>query len=104
MLLATGVDRIVGRALDGLAPSREECVYLLRIPSDALEATVLTAVADTVSRRRFGQEAMFLGVEYGCFQHAAMRRVFVPGMPLSGRGQIPNGGSPRSWRSLPSPR
>jgi len=33
-------------------------------------------------------EQMFLGIEYGCFQHAAMRRVFVPGMPLSGRGQI----------------
>ena len=33
-------------------------------------------------------EQMFLGIEYGCFQHAAMRRVFVPGMPLSSRGQI----------------
>jgi biotin synthase len=33
-------------------------------------------------------EQMFLGVEYGCFQHAAMRRVFVPGLPLADRGQI----------------
>jgi biotin synthase len=33
-------------------------------------------------------DQMFLGFEYGCFQHAAMRRVFVPGMPLSSRGQI----------------
>ena len=33
-------------------------------------------------------EQMFLGVEYGCFQHAAMRRVWVPGLPVSDRGQI----------------
>ncbi len=33
-------------------------------------------------------EQMFLGIEYGCFQHAAMRRVWVPGLPVSNRGQI----------------
>ncbi len=33
-------------------------------------------------------EQMFLGIEYGCFQHAAMRRVYVPGVPLSCNGQI----------------
>lgn len=33
-------------------------------------------------------EQMFLGIEYGCFQHAAMRRVFVPTVPLSRNGQI----------------
>jgi biotin synthase len=33
-------------------------------------------------------EQMFLGVEYGCFQHAAMRRVYVPSLPLAARGQI----------------
>lgn len=33
-------------------------------------------------------EQMFLGIEYGCFQHAAMRRVWVPGLPVSDRGQI----------------
>lgn len=33
-------------------------------------------------------EQMFLGIECGCFQHAAMRRVAVPGLPLAGRGQI----------------
>lgn len=33
-------------------------------------------------------EQMFLGIEYGCFQHAAMRRVFVSETPLSSRGQI----------------
>ena len=33
-------------------------------------------------------EQMFLGIEYGCFQHAAMRRVYVPGAPLAHHGQI----------------
>jgi biotin synthase len=33
-------------------------------------------------------EQIFLGFEYGCFQHAAMRRVWVPGLPVSDRGQI----------------
>jgi biotin synthase len=33
-------------------------------------------------------EQMFVGIEYGCFQHAAMRRVWVPGLPVSDRGQI----------------
>ena len=33
-------------------------------------------------------EQMFLGIDYGCFQHAAMRRVAVPGVPLSRNGQI----------------
>lgn len=33
-------------------------------------------------------EQLFLGIEYGCFQHAAMRRVYVPGSPLALRGQI----------------
>ena len=33
-------------------------------------------------------EQMFLGIEYGCFQHAAMRRVYVPSSPLAQFGQI----------------
>jgi len=33
-------------------------------------------------------EQLWLGIEYGCFQHAAMRRVWVPDAPLSDRGQI----------------
>lgn len=33
-------------------------------------------------------EQMFLGIEFGCFQHAAMRRVYVPAAPLSPYGQI----------------
>ncbi|MDR2355302.1 MAG: radical SAM protein [Clostridiales Family XIII bacterium] len=33
---------------------------------------------------------MFIGIELGCTQHAAMRREPVPGSPLAGRGQISN--------------
>lgn len=33
-------------------------------------------------------EQIYLGVEYDCFQHAAMRRVYIPSAPLASRGQI----------------
>ncbi len=59
--LASEVDRILGRSIDGYAPSREDCVRLLRLPSDSLESRALLVMADIVSRRRFGHEAMLLG-------------------------------------------
>lgn len=33
-------------------------------------------------------DQIFIGIEYGCFQHAAMRRVYIPYAPLSPQGQI----------------
>ena len=33
-------------------------------------------------------DQIFIGLEYGCFQHAAMRRVYIPSAPLSFHGQI----------------
>ena len=33
-------------------------------------------------------DQIFIGLEYGCFQHAAMRRVYIPSAPLSPQGQI----------------
>lgn len=33
-------------------------------------------------------EQILLGVEYGCFQHGAMRRVLIPSSPLAKYGQI----------------
>ena len=33
-------------------------------------------------------EQLFLGIKFGCFQHAAMRRVHIPDTPLASRGQI----------------
>jgi biotin synthase len=55
------LDRILQSALDGRAPSREGCIHLLGLPAESLEAGLLRAVADTVSRRRFGNQAMLLG-------------------------------------------
>ena len=60
MQLPNDIDRILQRSLDGYAPSREDCVSLLKIRPDSLEARALVAVADTVSRQRFGQAAMLL--------------------------------------------
>lgn len=61
MNLPPSLDRILGRALDGHAPSRDECVHLLGYPAHSLEAGAIRAVADTVSRRKFGNQAMLLG-------------------------------------------
>lgn len=33
-------------------------------------------------------DQIFFGIELGCFQHAAMRRVYIPDSPLASRGQI----------------
>ncbi|MEN6337515.1 MAG: hypothetical protein ABFE01_24950 [Phycisphaerales bacterium] len=33
-------------------------------------------------------DQLWLGIEYGCFQHAAMRRVYLPSSPLARHGQI----------------
>jgi hypothetical protein len=96
-LLPKQIQTILDRALEGHPPSREECQTLLELRPDSLEAARLRATADFVSRRRFGNQAillgqigpehnadelveqLFLGIEYGCFQHAAMRRVYESG-------------------------
>jgi len=61
MLLPGKLERILKAALDGQAPGKEQCVYLLGLPEHSLEASALTAVADAVSRRRFGNSAILLG-------------------------------------------
>jgi biotin synthase len=61
MRLPSSLDRILGRALDGQAPSREDCAQLLGFPAESLEASAIRAVADAVSRRKFGNQAMLLG-------------------------------------------
>lgn len=61
MHLPEPLDRILQRALDGHAPTREDCVHLLSFPAESLEAGAIRAVADAVSRQRFGNQAMLLG-------------------------------------------
>ena len=60
-MLSERLDRILKTALAGKGPSREDGVYLLDLPSESLEASMLMATADAVSRRRFGNNAILLG-------------------------------------------
>jgi len=60
-MLTERLDRILKTSLEGKAPSKEDCVYLLSLPSESLEASMLMATADAVSRRRFGNNAILLG-------------------------------------------
>ena len=53
--------RILEAAGDGIAPGKADCVYLLGLAPESLEGGILAAVADTVSRRRFGNRAILLG-------------------------------------------
>ena len=61
MRLPERLDRVLQGALDGDVPTRDDCVYLLGLPAASLEAAATRAVADVVSRRRFGNRAMLLG-------------------------------------------
>ena len=61
MKLPSKVEAILDRALEGHALTREECAFLLNLPEGSLEATATRAVADILSRRRFGNQAMLLG-------------------------------------------
>jgi biotin synthase len=47
-------------AIEGIAPSRDECIYMLTFPETSLEASVIRATADAVSRKRFNNEAILL--------------------------------------------
>ncbi len=60
MVFSAQQERIVQTALNGVPPSREDCLYLLNLPSASLEAGMLMAVADHVSRRRFGNQGILL--------------------------------------------
>jgi biotin synthase len=60
MQLVPTVNRILANALEGQAPSKSECEALLRLAPDSLEAAVLKATADVVSRRRFANRGILL--------------------------------------------
>ncbi len=45
----------------GRAPTKEECVFLLQFPEISIEAALLRAVADSITRRRFDNEGIVLG-------------------------------------------
>jgi len=53
-VIRTDVQAILDKACGGLAPSREECVTLLEQPEASPETAAMIALADAISRRRFG--------------------------------------------------
>lgn len=61
MNLPRRLETILHNALDERAPTKEDCTFLLNQPEGSLGALVTAAVADVVSRRRFGNQAMLLG-------------------------------------------
>ncbi len=52
---------ILAAALNEAAPSRDDCVYMLSLPEASVEAGIIRAVGDAVSRKRFNNEAILLG-------------------------------------------
>jgi hypothetical protein len=61
MRLLGGVEEILANAAEGRAPTPAACISLLSLPEHSLEAAIVVATADFVSRRRFGNRAMLLG-------------------------------------------
>ncbi len=53
--------RILDRAEEGIAPSKDDCVAMLDCPPTSVEASVMRGVTDGITRRRFGNQAVILG-------------------------------------------
>jgi biotin synthase len=60
-MLPSNLERILKDAVQGKTPSREDCVYLAKLPTESLETSMLLAAADGIGRRRFGNSAIILG-------------------------------------------
>jgi biotin synthase len=56
-----GVLNLLNRAQTGRALSKEECVFLLQFSETSLEAALLRAVSDSITRQRFNNEGIVLG-------------------------------------------
>lgn len=61
MMLDKEVERILKDASSERAITKSEAVLLLSMPEDSLEAALLRARANAISRRRFGNNALLLG-------------------------------------------
>jgi len=61
MKLQNRFKTILDAAVGGCRPTKEDCVYLLNLSCESLEAKVLMAAADTISRKRFNNHAILLG-------------------------------------------
>lgn len=61
IFLPEQLQHLLSNAIAGLAPTREDCVYLLSFEETSIEAGAIRAVADSVCRKRFRNEAILLG-------------------------------------------
>jgi len=52
---------ILDRCLEGRAPTKQECIELLSLPENSLEASLIRSVANEINRSRFGNRAMLMG-------------------------------------------
>ena len=52
---------ILDHCLEGHAPTKHECIELLSLPEQGLEAALLRSVANEINRKRFDNRAMLLG-------------------------------------------
>jgi len=52
---------ILGRAENGIAPSKEECIYLLSFPEASPEATLTRAIGNIISREKNDNKALIFG-------------------------------------------
>jgi biotin synthase len=57
----TKVDGILREATNGRPITKAEAEFLLSFPENSLEAALLRAVANSISRKRFGNSALLLG-------------------------------------------
>jgi biotin synthase len=55
------ISGILEKAQEGVPPSKRDCALMLDYPAASIEASALRAVADAITRQRFGNEAMVLG-------------------------------------------
>ena len=55
------INRILRKATDGDPITQTEAVSLLGLPENSLEASLLRAIANGISRERFGNKALLLG-------------------------------------------
>jgi len=59
--LQSRFEKILDAVFEGNSPNKEDCIYLLSLPCESLEATIMMAAADTISRKRFNNHAILLG-------------------------------------------
>jgi biotin synthase len=91
MHIAPLVAQILERAEENCPPTKQECCQLLSYPEQSLEAGVLIAVADHISRRRFANHAMLLGqigIEIAPCPGRCKFCAFSADNPMPGNGKL----------------